>query len=249
MDACCDQFDSDCDGRDAQYGSSCDCGTPPPSREDNDGDGWSTFNGDCNDWDASMYPGAYEVCFDGRDGNCDGLSDYEDWNCRVQYDWDGDGYGPAVDCNDYDPNIRPDAPEACGDGVDNNCDGLVDPYPYCSDQQIDWDRDGYPYQKDCNDGDATVYPGSPYEICCDGIDSNCDGSDGYINSFCTCPTPGDRDGDGFGIGISDPALADCNDQDPNIHPKAIEVCGDGLDNDCNGLIDMQDSGCIVVTID
>jgi Putative metal-binding motif len=249
MDACCDYFDSDCDGRDAQYGSSCSCDPTPPPREDNDRDGWATFDGDCNDWDPSMYPGAYEVCFDGRDGNCDGLSDYEDWNCRVMYDWDADGYGQAVDCNDFDPNIRPDAAEACGDGIDNNCDGLVDPYPYCGEQTVDWDRDGYPYQKDCNDGDSSVYPGSPYEICCDGIDSNCDGADGFINGFCTCPTPGDRDGDGYGIGMSDPALADCNDQDPSIHPNAVELCGDNLDNNCNGLIDAQDAQCIAMPID
>ena len=41
----------------------------------------------------------------------------------------------------------------------------------------------------------------------------------------------DQDGDGYGY-----CATDCNDFDPNIHPGLPEVC-DGLDNDCNGVID------------
>ena len=71
--------------------------------------------------------------------------------------------------------MYPGAPEVCDDGVDNDCDGLVD----CEDTEdcmVDADGDGYyapPCGDDCDDGDAGVYPGAP-EIC-DGIDNNCDG--------------------------------------------------------------------------
>jgi hypothetical protein len=43
-------------------------------------------------------------------------------------DADGDGYSPDTggDCDDTDPTVHPDAPEICGDLVDNNCNGLVD---------------------------------------------------------------------------------------------------------------------------
>ena len=41
---------------------------------------------------------------------------------------------------------------------------------------------------------------------------------------------------------------DCDDTNPNVHPGAIDICGDGLDNDCNGVIDNvgQPGGCIPV---
>jgi hypothetical protein len=42
-------------------------------------------------------------------------------------DEDGDGYDTAIDCNDDDPSIHPDAAETAGDGVDSNCDGQDDP--------------------------------------------------------------------------------------------------------------------------
>jgi hypothetical protein len=41
-------------------------------------------------------------------------------------DPDGDGFGPLEDCDPGDPRIHPDARETCGNGVDDNCDGVVD---------------------------------------------------------------------------------------------------------------------------
>jgi hypothetical protein len=61
MDACCDFFDTDCDGSDAPAGAACKCAgptEPPPRYVDRDGDGWSEADGDCNDYDASAFPGA-----------------------------------------------------------------------------------------------------------------------------------------------------------------------------------------------
>jgi hypothetical protein len=41
-------------------------------------------------------------------------------------DADGDGFNGLKDCDDMDPGVHPDAAEACGDGVDNNCDGHIE---------------------------------------------------------------------------------------------------------------------------
>ncbi len=72
-------------------------------------------------------------------------------------DGDGDGFGSDVDCDDTDPAVNPAAMETCGDGVDNNCNGLID--EWCAGP--DEDGDGFP---DC----STVSPGTP----CDCNDCN-----------------------------------------------------------------------------
>ena len=40
---------------------------------DEDGDGWTDVEGDCNDDDATTYPGAFETLDDGVDQDCDGM--------------------------------------------------------------------------------------------------------------------------------------------------------------------------------
>lgn len=64
---------------------------------DNDGDGYAECTGDCNDGNPGVHAGMAEVC-DGRDNDCDGLSD-EDFG-----DADGDLYGDACDCAPNDPS-------------------------------------------------------------------------------------------------------------------------------------------------
>jgi hypothetical protein len=66
--------------------------------------------------------------------------------------------------------------------------------------------------------------------------------DGGLGNLSYDLTPLDPNGDYDGDGYT-PNQGDCNDWDPRIGPGAIEVRGDGVDNNCNGLVDEDISNC------
>ncbi len=191
------------------------------SCEDGDGDG-SCKDVDCDDSNASVYPGAYEMCNDAIDNDCDGLINE---GCDSCIDADDDGFCTPDDCNDANPAIHPGAIEACGDGIDNNCNGQAE--EGCADC-TDVDMDGYCNTVDCNDGNATINPGAA-EFCGDGIDNNCNGVADEGCGSCI-----DLDADGYC------SSSDCDDSRADVKPNAPEICGDGVDNNCNGIVD---DGC------
>ncbi len=217
----CDGLDSDCDG---QFG---------PDEIDDDGDGATECDGDCDDADATVAPGLGEVC-NGRDDDCDGLVDADDEDS----DADSDGASAcAGDCDDGDALVGPGAQELCDDLVDSDCDeDLVDE---CSDldgdgvpdgADTDADGDGFG-ATDCDDLHAPSYPGAP-ELC-DGARNDCDAAfpddevDVDADGWLACADFVDTGVEGVAGG------GDCDDADAAIHPGAEEVCN-SADDDCDG---------------
>lgn len=99
---------------------------------------------------------------------------------------------------------------------------------------------------DCNDLNAAVYPAA--QELCDSQDNNCNDVIDEGLEFATYY--GDIDGDGYGstdyfLSACNqppayvPVAGDCNDLDSNSYPGAQESC-DGIDNDCNGIVDDND---------
>lgn len=235
----CDGADNDCDGGadDADLQGVVGAPTWYP---DSDGDGYGTsagsvsrcsppsggtyvsVGGDCDDGNAAIHPGAAEVCDVGNvDEDCDGLINDNDpsltGGITFYVDSDGDGYGSSV------------TRQFCTSGAHAG---------YAS------------VSGDCNDGNAGINPGAA-EVCdASNLDEDCDG---LVNDNDPSLTGGityfqDNDGDGYGSAVtrqfcSSGAHAgyasvggDCDDTRSTVYPGATEIC-DGLDNDCNSVVD------------
>ena len=138
--------------------------------------------------------GDTNLLLDGCSGSSSSSSNYGFWTnlyTGLCADDDGDGYTDSTcggtDCDDSDPLSYPSASESC-DGADNDCDSSIDEGVttlYYRDADNDTYGDaatttldcsvpsGYATNSsDCDDGDATVYPGASET--CDGDDEDCD---------------------------------------------------------------------------
>jgi len=249
----------DCDDRDATRGG------PDTYYADMDGDGFGSaptllcasvlgnvlVNGDCNDFDGAVYPGAPETCLDVFDRDCDGVSSYSDMDgdgvCDASDpDKDGDGFALTVDCNDADATVNlPGDFYVDGDG-DGYGSALLHACTMPSGASL--------LAGDCADGESERHPGAP-ETCLDTVDMNCDGvlsfSDFDGDGACTDACEGfddtsDLDLDGVpdgcdadqdGDGVSDDG--DCDPADPSVGLPSVYF----LDFDLDGFGD----ACTYVT--
>jgi hypothetical protein len=236
-----------------------------------------TNNLDCDDALFAVKPGAAEVC-NGRDDNCNGMVDEGLTFSNYWPDLDSDGFGSAsamaqsacapvagkvtnnTDCNDSNASVHPGAIEVCN-GVDDNCDGLIDNNTMTVAYYIDSDGDGYgaganavmscspiagraPNNSDCDDTRASVHPNAT-EVC-NGLDDNCNGQVDEGLTFLSYWPDGDGDGFGSAAALAQSACApvsgkvtnnlDCNDANAAVKPGAIEVCNQ-VDDNCNGQVD------------
>ena len=117
-----------------------------------------------------------------------------------------------------------------------------------TDTDTDDDGDSYPASVDCDDNDASVHPAAT-EVC-NGKDDDCDelidDADEDWDTSTGVVAYADSDADGYGDNDAEGQLVcqptsgtslsanDCEPDDPDVHPGAVEVCQDGIDQDCDG---------------
>ena len=161
---------------------------PGPDDLDDDGDGLSENQGDCDDTNPSIRPGILDVPGDGIDQDCDGADAID----PLTTDDDGDGFSENQgDCNDADAALNPGATDALGNGIDENCDGADG----IAGNAVDDDGDGFTENAgDCDDADPSINPGA-FDVPGDGIDQNCNGADSVAGDdtppTATIDTPAD----------------------------------------------------------
>ena len=110
---------------------------------DNDRDGYTENQGDCNDADRTIYPGAHEICGDGKIQDCNRITDLKCTADQNDIDNDRDGYTENQgDCDDTDRTIYPGAHEICGDGKIQDCNRITD--LKCTDPNPDPTPDPHP---------------------------------------------------------------------------------------------------------
>ncbi|MCB9792358.1 MAG: hypothetical protein H6741_06485 [Alphaproteobacteria bacterium] len=218
--------DEDCDGVDDCYqdsdgdgygsstvvtGTSLDC--------DQASSGFANDDDDCNDGSSAINPGATELPADNVDQNCDN-------NELCYVDSDRDGYGSTTTTTRNNST---------------NCNAASQGYANDDD--------------DCDDGDNAINPAAT-EVCDSGVDNDCDGladdDDSSVDLSTGSTFYADTDGDGFGNASVDLDAClqpsgyvaddtDCDDGDGAINPAATEACDGGIDNDCDGLVDDDDT--------
>ncbi len=272
----CDGKDNDCNGVadngcDADGDGNCAAGKIVTT-----GASCLKGGGDCDDNNPNIYKGkTAEVC-DGKDDDCNGKTDN---GC----DDDKDGYcdsgltiaspPPAIcskgsgDCDDFNFDVNPGAPEVCNNSIDDNCNNSQNDENAagCANFYFDGDKDGAGLSLkkclctgtgsfvatkagDCADSDPYVYPGVT-EVC-DNKDNNCDGTIDEENATNCSLFYNDADKDGFGIDLTKCYCTatgtftaikkgDCNDAVKAVSPGATEICND-VDDNCDGQVD---EGC------
>jgi hypothetical protein len=238
---CTADHDEDCKTCPADCGDCCgdgtctadhdeNCQTCPADCGDCCGDGTCTadHDEDCKTCPADCSTPDGEVCCGGTlfDGDC----------CTSQDCISPDTCQDHV-CTEPQPSC---GDETCNDGEDcRSCP--ADCGECCGDETCtaDHDEDCQTCPADCPTPDEKVCCGGTLfdGDCCD--DDDCASPGTCVGHICLLPSTCETDADGDHYGLGDGcAGADCDDQDPSVHPGAEERCN-YRDDDCDGHIDEE----------
>lgn len=209
---------------------------PFQSCTDGDGDGFGVgcfLGDDCDDTDATINPGADEICGDGVDNNCaggidEGCTDPCAGQVCLPTQRRCNGAGQLEECiTDANGCGNWGPPVACTGGVctDGACQG-------CIDNDGDGRGENCPLGDDCDDNNPNRYAGN-LEVC-DGIDNDCDGQiDEDFASLGNSCTVGQGACQASGVLV-------CAANQQGVVCNAVagqgtpEMCGDSIDSDCDG---------------
>ena len=192
--------------------------------------GYVTDGTDCNDANATVYPGAVETCANiAIDNDCDGSSAESEAIDRVTFyaDADTDGAGdPAVSL------LACSAPAGYVANSNDQCPtvhDLIEKAVYYR----DFDGDGFGDRNTSAAVCSTTAPAGQVAVAGDCDDAQ------FLYA--------DNDGDTYGAGqptaCGRPSNTDCNDANAAINPGATEICDvANTDENCNNLADNDDSG-------
>ena len=238
-----------------------------PNKTDGDKDGVYKEDGDCNDEADQVYPNAPER-LNCKDDDCDKRVDegvpYNDGVNTTNEDRDGDGFCPSTgdkkDC-EGDKKRNPFVAEDGGDqsgqpnGIDDNCNGIVDEGLSASDV----DKDGFTVgDGDCNDNDPNVSPGAvevPGMACNTGTD--CPPPNKCYDGYCRCISDQDcssltkcREDSDCKKWPGEKCKGEvctskwlCMKAPTGMGTPQLMVCRDNADNDCDNKVDEMPTRC------
>lgn len=174
--------------------------------------------------------------------------------CQFTLDVQFDPFGGITVTPDRDINGRLRRPPTggtdpdieggrCVETMDLDCAPPAGPTQDCMPDFMGVPFEDFPTDEDTLDIDITLSEGDGEKIvCCELIDSMAEISGPFcqtielISAGCT-----DDDGDGYGSpGDADcpgGAAEDCDDASPAVNPGAVEICENGIDDNCDGVID------------